>query len=108
MELINRIRVNSKTRNINDAIDDAVNSCIEDDVMADVLLKMKAEVKDMCLTEYNEKLFIDSTRNEGRNEAKEEIAANMIAEGFAMEEITSITGTSIAFVEEVVSKLKTE
>ena len=69
---------------------------------------MKVEVTNMCLTEYNEKLFIDSTRNEGRKEAKEEIAANMIAEGFAIEKIASITGTSIAFVEDVASKLKTK
>ena len=58
----------------------------------------------MVLTEYNEKVFIDSTRNE----VKEEIAEKMIIKGFAMEEIASITDTSIAFVEEVASKLKTK
>jgi hypothetical protein len=40
--------------NIEDAVDMAVNECIAEGVLADFLISHKAEVMDVCLTEYNE------------------------------------------------------
>ena len=47
------------------AVDMAVDRCIEECVLKDFLLKHKAEVKDMVITEYNEEVFVNGIRNEG-------------------------------------------
>lgn len=54
MTLINEIRKNCKTMEFESAVDEAVTYCIEHDVLKTFLLKHRAEVKDVCITEYNE------------------------------------------------------
>ena len=68
MTLVSEIRANSKTMNFDDAVDKAVVDCIEQDVLRTFLLKHRAEVKDMCITEFDEKTFVDGIREEGREE----------------------------------------
>lgn len=108
MIFINRIRSNLKKHHIEEAVEEAVKSCIEDGVMADLLLKLKSEVKDMCLTEYNEKVFIDGIRNEGIEEGKAEsvteIITRMLSKGVSVEEIADLTGADLAFVKDVAAK----
>ena len=72
MTLINEIRKNSKTMNFENAVDAAVIYCIEHDVLKTFLLKHRAEVKDVCITEYDEKTFVDGIREEGRVEGRAE------------------------------------
>ena len=47
------------------AVDMAVDRCIKENVLKEFLLKHKAEVKDMVITEYNEEVFVNGIRNEG-------------------------------------------
>ena len=54
------------------AITVAMNSCIERGVLMDVLLKNKAEVMDMLLTEYDEKKHMKAIRKEGYEDGLEE------------------------------------
>ena len=54
------------------AVDAVVTYCIEHDVLKTFLLKHRAEVKDVCITEYNEKSFVDGIRAEGRAEGQNE------------------------------------
>ena len=53
-------------------MDKAVVRCIEEDVLADFLKKHRAEVMDVCITEYNEKSFVNGIREEGKAEGKAE------------------------------------
>ncbi len=69
MSLINCIRKNQNSGMSNsDAVDKAVDSCIEEGILSDFLIKHRAEVKDMVLTEFNEKVFVNGIRAEGREE----------------------------------------
>ena len=72
MTLVNKIRSNNETMKLEDAVDAAVTYCIENDVLKSFLVKHKAEVKDMCITEFNEKIFVDGVREEGRMEGRTE------------------------------------
>lgn len=72
MTLINEIRKNCKTMEFESAVDAAVTYCIEHDVLKTFLLKHRAEVKDVCITEYNEKSFVDGIRAEGHAEGRAE------------------------------------
>lgn len=49
----------------------AIDTCIKQNILADILIKCKNEVFHMLLTEYDEKLHLKNTREEGREEGKE-------------------------------------
>ena len=57
---------------VDKAIDRAVEYCIEKDILKDVLLPMRAEVKKMLLTEYDEKKVMRMFRREGVEEGRRE------------------------------------
>ena len=70
--LISRIReYQKKTSDLERAATLAVNSCIEDGVLKDFLIKHKAEVIGMCLTEYDDAEQRELDRQEGKAEEKE-------------------------------------
>ena len=68
---IHLIRKNSKQMDLKEAIDKAVTECIEGGILSDILSKHQNEVKDMCLTEFNEQRYTDIIRAEGRTEGEE-------------------------------------
>ena len=69
MTLVNYIKENqAKGLPVEEAIDNAVVRCISENVMADFLKNHRAEVMDVCITEYNEKTFVEGIREEGRAE----------------------------------------
>ena len=62
MTRINQIRKNSKIMEFECAVDVSVTYCIKHNGLKTFLLKHRAEVKDVCLTEYEEKTFVDGIR----------------------------------------------
>jgi hypothetical protein len=73
MTLVNYIRDNQKSgMPAKKAIDEAVKRCIKENVLRDFLKKHRAEVMDVCLTEYNEEVFINGIREDGRIEGHQE------------------------------------
>lgn len=66
MFLIDCIRENeTKGMRIEDAIDTAVQHCIDCNVLKEFLVAHRAEVVSVCLTEFNEKVFVASMKAEG-------------------------------------------
>ena len=88
MTLVNKIReYQGSGMDPEKAIDAGVVFCIDNDIMADMLLAHRAEVVDMCLTEYNEKVFIDGIKEEGKNERAKELAVDMLSDNKPIDEI---------------------
>ena len=71
----------SKGYSLKRAITVAMNSCIERGVLEDILLKNKAEVMDMLLTEYDEKKHMKAIRKEGYEDGLEEGMQKGIEQG---------------------------
>lgn len=75
MRLINTIRENeAKGMEIKQAIDMAVQSCINDreNVLREFLRVHRSEVLSVCLTEYNHEVYTESVKEEGRVEGRAE------------------------------------
>ena len=68
-----------------DAIDSAVKRCINENIMADFLTKHRSEVIDVCITEFNEKVFVRDIREESQNELVK--AIELLRAGKSSEEI---------------------
>ena len=49
------------------SIQRAIDFCIKQDILADILTKCRDEVFQMILTEYDEKLHLKTTHTEGQN-----------------------------------------
>ena len=62
--LIGLIREYNKQMDLHDAIDTAVDQCIEEGVLAEFLSSHRAEVKGMVLTEYDEKKTMEQFKKE--------------------------------------------
>ena len=66
--LIDRIRTNRQTMEIENAVDRALEEMPEDFEIRDFLIGNRAEVRDMCITEYNEEETMQMFKEEGKEE----------------------------------------
>lgn len=64
--------VNGGSMGIGDAIEQAINDMPKDFVIRNLITTNRAEVKDMCLTEYNETETMEMLRQEGWQEGRQE------------------------------------
>ncbi len=71
MLLIESIRKNrSQGMEVEEAVDKAVTYCIDHDILSAFLTKHRAEVIDVCITEYDEQAFVNGIKEEGREEGR--------------------------------------
>ena len=101
------------------AIDRAVVHCIEADILKDFLSCHRAEVKDLFLTEYDEKLHERTLREEGRMEGigqgieqgelkkAKEMAASMLKDGMEPEKVKRYAGLSDEQWDELLKRIET-
>ena len=69
---IDKIRSLSEDHEIEEAVDIAINDMPDDYLLKSFLVGNKAEVKDMCITEYDEVETMQQFKEEGRQEGREE------------------------------------
>ena len=110
MIFVDKTRRYSETKPLEEAIEQAVEECIREDVLRDFLLKNKAEVKKMCLYEYDEERQRKWDREEGLEEGREQgsmeksidVARKMLKKGiYSEEEIAELTGLELMEVEKL-------
>ena len=70
--LVWQIRENQRTMGIEDAVDKAIQDMPENFEIQEFLIGHMAEVKDLCITEYNEAETMQMIREEGREEGREQ------------------------------------
>uniref|UniRef100_UPI004026214D hypothetical protein n=1 Tax=Agathobacter sp. TaxID=2021311 RepID=UPI004026214D len=79
---IARIRQNTNNgMSVEQAIDEAITYCIDHDILKDVLLKNRSEVRHMLLTEFDENKFAKSMWKEGHESGYTEGHESGYAEG---------------------------
>lgn len=81
-EFIGRIRENQKNfTTLEDAVNAAVESSIQDNILADFLKAHRAEVIEVVLTEYDEKGYIAYEKKLSHDQGKDEGLKEGLAEG---------------------------
>lgn len=63
-----RVRNYARQMSIEEAVERAVTECIKEDILADFLMKNRAEAIKVSIYEYNEELHLANTRREGYEE----------------------------------------
>lgn len=101
------------------AVDLAVNTCIENGILNDFLSKHRREVKNMCLTEFNEEAYKEMILREkyedglaegiiqGKTEGKLEFAKSMVENGTITKEDAALAlGVSVEELENMFKDLE--
>ena len=65
---VDKVRKNSLSMPLEEGVDRAVQECIKDGILRDVLSEERAAVMLEMLTEFDEKLYEEGLREEGREE----------------------------------------
>lgn len=71
--------------NINMAVDEAIDTCIEEDILVDFFKKQRKEIADMSIYEFDEerhnRTICEEAREEGREEGREELLNQLLSDG---------------------------
>ncbi len=102
---VEEVRNNRKTMENDEAVDKALKDMPDDYEIKDFLLANQAEVKSMCLTEYNEAETMQMFKDEGKEERDKERITYMLRKGKTVDEIADFCGYSLEFVKEVEQEL---
>lgn len=78
MIFVDKARRYSEGQPLDEAIERTVEECIQENVLRDFLLENKAEVKKMCLYEYDEEQQRKWDREEGHEDGREEERNRMV------------------------------
>ena len=70
MQYVERIRKYLSEMKIEEAVDRAVTECIQEGILAEFLMKNRAEAIEMSIFEYNEEAHMKSIREDGYDEGK--------------------------------------
>ncbi len=93
--LVEAIRRNQKVmRNLEAAIDAAIEEMPDEFVIKRFLLQNQAEVKGMFLTEYDQEKVLSQERQEGINEDRRRVATDMLIEKLPLPLIAKISKLS--------------
>ena len=78
--LVEQIRLHlAKGLKLEAAVDTAVEVCTENEILSDFLIKHRAEVKEMILSEYDEELHLKDTYNCGYTDGQEALSCLVAA-----------------------------
>lgn len=102
-----------KTSDPRHAVTKAVDICIENGILRDVLVKHKAEVISMILTSFNQKAYEEDLKNQykegidlGRMQMAQEIALRLFQSGNSPEQIAQLTGIDVEAVKQWIEEAK--
>ena len=102
-----------KTSDPRHAVTKAVDICIENGILRDVLVKHKAEVISMILTSFNQKAYEEDLKNQykegidlGRMQMAQEIALRLFQSGNSPEQISQLTGVDVEAVKQWIEEAK--
>lgn len=111
-----RIRSYSKDMPLEEAVEIAVNECIEEGILSDFLRQNRSEVVPMSIFEYDEKKHMQTVRREGYEDGMEQgmektnyqIICNMFRNDLAPELISKYTDQPLDYVYEIEKKMLAE
>ncbi len=75
---VDKVRTYNQSMPLTEAVDQAVDECVEDGVLEEFLSKHRREVRNMVLTEFDEEKFLKMMRAEERAEGRAEGERNLL------------------------------
>ena len=103
MIFVDKVRRYSQEQTLEDAVEQTIRECMEEDVMADFLKRNRAEVVKMCLYEYDEEKQREFDREEGKQELLREQVQKNLEKGYSKEMIADFLGIDAEMIAEIMN-----
>ena len=103
MIFVDKVRKYSQGQTLEDAVEQTIRECMEEDVMADFLKRNRAEVVKMCLYEYDEEKQREFDREEGKQELLREQVQKNLEKGYSKEMIADFLGIDAEMIAEIMN-----
>ena len=101
-EFVQRVRDNQAAgMKLDDAIEEALDYCIKNNLLAEYFAENRGRVAKMMLTEYASKIHMKTIREEGRTEGKTEIVLEMLKEKQPLDLISRVSKYSKEKIAEI-------
>lgn len=115
-QYVAKVREYAGTTDLDTAVEQAVNDCIQNGILAEFLRKNKSEVIAMSIFEYDKeeeerklrKAEYEAGREAGLKEGIQEIVQNMLRAGETPEKMARYTGCEIQELEKIAEALQTD
>ena len=89
-----KIRTYTETMELPEAVDRAINECIEEDVLRDFLMEHKAEARAMSIFEYDQERHMQQEREAGIEKGEQQLLRRLVqknlARGMSIPEIAEV------------------
>ena len=92
-----KIRAYTETMELPEAVDRAINECIEEDVLRDFLMEHKAEARAMSIFEYDQERHMQQEREAGIEKGEQQLLRRQVKKNFSR-------GMSISEIAEVLDE----
>ena len=89
-----KIRMYTETMELPEAVDRAINECIEEDVLRDFLMEHKAEARAMSIFEYDQERHMQQEREAGIEKGEQQLLRRQVkknlSRGMSISEIAEV------------------
>lgn len=75
---VEKVRAYTKIMPLEDAVENAIEECIKDDILAEFLRNHRAEARNVSIFEYDEEMHMRQVREEGREEGRKTLLTNLM------------------------------
>ena len=109
-QYVAKVRENAREADLDTAVEQAVNDCIQNGILAEFLRKNKSEVITMSIFEYDkeeeERKLREAEYEAGYNSGKWEIIRLMYNAGESVEKISKYTGYEVEELENLLKEFR--
>ena len=111
-----KIRMYTETMELPEAVDRAINECIEEDVLRDFLMEHKAEARAMSIFEYDQERHMQQEREagieKGRRQGEEQLLCRLVkknlSRGMSISEIAEVLDETEERIREIAAEVAGE
>ena len=111
-----KIRAYTETMDLPEAVDRAINECIEEDILRDFLMKHKTEARAMSIFEYDQERHMRQEREagieKGRRQGEEQLLCRLVqknlARGLNITEIAEVLDETDEQIREIATEVTEE
>ena len=103
-----KIRTYTETMELPEAVDRAINECIEEDILRDFLIEHKAEARAMSIFEYDQERHMQQEREAGIEKGEQQLLRRLVqknlARGMSIPEIAEVLDETEERIREIAAE----
>ena len=107
-----KIRAYTETMELAEAVDRAINECIEEDILRDFLMEHKAEARAMSIFEYDQERHMQQEREAGIEKGERQLLRRQVqknlARGMSFAEIAEVLDETEERIREIAAEVAGE